>query len=51
MKSLKNVSNDLLIEAFMKAIELKLDQDFCDLIKKEINDRGLMIQYQKNSQA
>ncbi|MEN1967083.1 sporulation histidine kinase inhibitor Sda [Lentibacillus sp. N15] len=51
MESLKGMSNDLLVEAFIKAMELNLDQDFCTLIEQEITDRGLMIPYQNSSQA
>lgn len=51
MESLKNLSDDLLIEAFMKAIDLELDKDFCDLMESEILNRDLMIPYQKKSQA
>lgn len=50
MDSLKSISNNLLLEAFTKAIELKMEPDFCDLMKQEIRDRGLTVPYQKDSQ-
>lgn len=51
MKSLENMSNFLLLEAFMKAKELKLESDFCDLMESEIINRELTVPFQKNSQA
>lgn len=48
MESLKNMSDDLLIEAYMKAIDLNLDQDFCDLMENEIVNRELMVPHQKS---
>jgi developmental checkpoint coupling sporulation initiation to replication initiation len=37
----KNLSDELLIESYYKAIELKLSQDFIELIKREIFRRSL----------
>ncbi|MEW9676597.1 sporulation histidine kinase inhibitor Sda [Lentibacillus sp. L22] len=44
------MSDDLLIETFEKAMELNLDEDFCNLIEKEMDDRGLVIQYNTEKQ-
>ncbi|MEI3613240.1 sporulation histidine kinase inhibitor Sda [Pseudogracilibacillus sp. SO30301A] len=38
---MENLSNDLIIEAYNKAIELKLDDDFQLMLKKEILRRKL----------
>lgn len=40
---MENLSNDLIIEAYYKAIELKLDDDFQLMLKKEIMRRNLEI--------
>lgn len=39
--NVENLSNDLIIEAYNKAIELKLDDDFQLMLKKEILRRKL----------
>jgi developmental checkpoint coupling sporulation initiation to replication initiation len=39
------ISNEVLIDSYFKAIELKLDQDFIDLLLEEINRRGLKPDY------
>lgn len=36
-----SLPDDMLLEVYYKAIELELDQEFIDLIKKAIFDRGL----------
>ncbi|WP_144450559.1 sporulation histidine kinase inhibitor Sda [Halalkalibacter nanhaiisediminis] len=38
---MQNLSNELLIETYYKAIELKLNQDFIELIRLEIINRSL----------
>ncbi|WP_062355655.1 sporulation histidine kinase inhibitor Sda [Bacillus kwashiorkori] len=38
---MRNLSDELLIESYFKAVELKLSQDFIDLIKQEICRRSL----------
>ncbi|HET7580892.1 MAG TPA: sporulation histidine kinase inhibitor Sda [Bacillales bacterium] len=38
---MENLSDELLIESYFKAKELKLSQDFIVLIKKEIDRRSL----------
>ncbi|MFV8826756.1 sporulation histidine kinase inhibitor Sda [Alkalihalobacterium sp. APHAB7] len=38
---MKKLSDDLLIETYFKAIELKLSEDFIYLIKLEIDRRSL----------
>lgn len=39
--NMENLSDELLIESYFKAKELKLSQDFIVLIKTEINRRSL----------
>lgn len=38
---MRDLSNQLLIEAYDKAIELNLQKDFIQLIKKEMKKRNL----------
>ena len=38
---MENLSDELLIESYFKAMELKLSTDFVSLIKKEIDRRSL----------
>jgi developmental checkpoint coupling sporulation initiation to replication initiation len=38
---MKNLSDRLLIEAYFKALELQLEEEFISLIKKEIDRRTL----------
>lgn len=45
---MKNISNNLLIETYIKAKKIKLDQKFCNLIKNEITNRGLLIESQRS---
>ena len=42
VNALRHLSNELLLESYEKAIELKLNQDFISLIKKEIDRRDLL---------
>ncbi len=46
---MKNLSDDLLIETYYKAIELKLSTEFILLIKKEIERRSLIDKIKKSS--
>lgn len=46
---MKNLSDDLLIETYYKAIELKLSADFIFLIKEEIERRSLIDEIRKTS--
>lgn len=39
---MRNLSDELLIETYYKAIELNLSEDFLELLKKEIHRRSLM---------
>ncbi|MGO4887266.1 sporulation histidine kinase inhibitor Sda [Anaerobacillus sp. MEB173] len=39
---MKNLSDELLIETYFKAIELNLNKDFLELLKKELQRRSLM---------
>lgn len=39
---MKNLSDELLIETYFKAIELNLSDDFLELLKKEIQRRSLL---------
>lgn len=45
---MKNISNHLLIEAYIKAKKMKLDQKFCNLVKNEITNRGLLIESERS---
>jgi developmental checkpoint coupling sporulation initiation to replication initiation len=38
---MRNLSDELLIESYFKALELNLSQDFIRLIETEINRRSL----------
>jgi len=38
---MKHLSNELLLKSYYKAKELKLSDDFIDLIKHEISKRNL----------
>lgn len=38
---MKQLSDELLIETYFKALELKLSEDFVQLIKREIERRSL----------
>lgn len=38
---MKNLSDELLIETYYKAIELNLSRDFIELIRLELNRRSL----------
>ncbi|WP_099157846.1 sporulation histidine kinase inhibitor Sda [Virgibacillus ndiopensis] len=40
---MEKLSNKLLIESYIKAKELNLDQEFREIIEQEINRRGLLI--------
>lgn len=46
---MKNLSDDLLIESYYKAIELNLSIDFIKLIEKEIASRSLGHKIRKSS--
>ncbi|OIJ16661.1 sporulation protein [Anaerobacillus alkalidiazotrophicus] len=46
---MKSLSNELLIETYYKAIELKLSNDFIMLIKEEIERRSLLDRVKKTS--
>lgn len=40
-KTMKSLSNELLIEAYEKAVELRLDEEFQFLLKKELLRRKI----------
>lgn len=40
-KAMKSLSNELLIEAYEKAVELRLDEEFQFLLKKELLRRKI----------
>lgn len=46
---MRSLSDDLLIETYYKAIELKLSNDFIMLIKEEIERRSLLEKIKKTS--
>lgn len=48
-ENMKNLSDDLLIETYYKAIELKLSKDFIMLVREEIEKRSLLKKVKKTS--
>lgn len=46
---MKSLSDDLLIETYFKAIDLKLSEDFILLIKEEVERRALVDKLKKTS--
>ncbi|WP_127584825.1 sporulation histidine kinase inhibitor Sda [Paenibacillus koleovorans] len=42
---MKSLSNEALIDSYLKAIDLKLDRDFLSLLLAEINRRKLNVKY------
>jgi developmental checkpoint coupling sporulation initiation to replication initiation len=38
---MKNLNNDMLVEAYVKAKELRLNEDFIMLLQKELEKRDL----------
>ncbi|WNF38933.1 sporulation histidine kinase inhibitor Sda [Bacillaceae bacterium IKA-2] len=46
---MKNLSDELLVETYFKAIKLKLSSDFIFLIKEEIEKRSLLDRIKKTS--
>lgn len=38
---MKNLNNDMLVEAYVKAKELRLNEDFIVLLQKELEQRDL----------
>lgn len=47
--TMKNLSNELLIETYFKAIELKLSSEFVFLVKEELGRRSLLAKIKKTS--
>lgn len=43
--NMKSIPDELLIEACHKAIEMKLDNQFISLIKEELKNRSIIIEY------
>lgn len=43
-----NITDEFLLKSYFEAIKLKLDNDFIELLKKEINSRNLDINHQQN---
>ncbi|MDC3418515.1 sporulation histidine kinase inhibitor Sda [Aquibacillus salsiterrae] len=39
----ENLSNQKLIDAYKKAIELHLEQDFIKLLEEELKERGIEV--------
>ncbi|RAV00596.1 sporulation histidine kinase inhibitor Sda [Paenibacillus sp. YN15] len=37
------LSNELLIESYLRALELQLDQEFIELLRAEIQERNLAV--------
>ncbi|MCD8503129.1 MAG: sporulation histidine kinase inhibitor Sda [Bacillaceae bacterium] len=46
---MRSLSDDLLIETYFKAIDLKLSEDFIYLIKEEVERRALVDKLKKTS--
>ncbi|MEN1969192.1 sporulation histidine kinase inhibitor Sda [Lentibacillus sp. N15] len=44
---MRELSNDLLVEAYLKAKELDLDKDFQHIIRKEMDRRRITIQQEQ----
>jgi len=40
---MENLSDDTLLDAYFKAIKLKLNNDFIRILKEEIDKRGLNV--------
>nr|WP_233254408.1 sporulation histidine kinase inhibitor Sda [Salipaludibacillus keqinensis] len=43
MRSLNKLTDDLLLEIYKRAIELELDGQFIQILKDELNKRGLLL--------
>ncbi|MEW9675016.1 sporulation histidine kinase inhibitor Sda [Lentibacillus sp. L22] len=41
---MESISNELLIEAYYKATQMKLDNQFIHLIKKELSERSISVE-------
>ncbi|MDF2937313.1 MAG: Sporulation inhibitor [Paenibacillaceae bacterium] len=37
------LSNELLIESYLRALELQLDKDFIDMLRTEIQERKIVV--------
>jgi transcriptional regulator CtsR len=37
------LNNELLIESYLRALELQLDKDFIELLRTEIQERNLVV--------
>ncbi|WP_409342148.1 sporulation histidine kinase inhibitor Sda [Paenibacillus sp. MBLB4367] len=47
---MKLLSNELLVDSYFRAVDLKLEQDFINLLLKEIRRRNLHIPYYNQAQ-
>ncbi|RAV20351.1 sporulation histidine kinase inhibitor Sda [Paenibacillus contaminans] len=47
---MKLLSNELLMDSYLRAVDLKLDQDFINLLLKEIRRRNLHVPYYPQAQ-
>lgn len=45
------ISNEVLVDSYMKAVDLKLEIDFVELLLKEINRRQINLEYYRESEA
>jgi developmental checkpoint coupling sporulation initiation to replication initiation len=46
---MKLISNEILIDSYFKAIDLKLEQDFVDLLLEEIKRRQINLDFYSNT--
>lgn len=49
MTSISKLSDELLVESYVKAIELNLSFDFIRLLQDELNRRSLTLKLKKSS--
>ncbi|CAG7616714.1 hypothetical protein PAESOLCIP111_01936 [Paenibacillus solanacearum] len=48
---MKFISNEMLVDSYFKAVSLKLEQDFVELLLEEIRRRQINLDYYKNGGA
>ncbi|WP_159886380.1 sporulation histidine kinase inhibitor Sda [Paenibacillus puerhi] len=48
---MKLISNEILVESYFKALDLKLEEEFVELLLEEINRRQLDLDFHRESDA
>ena len=48
---MKELPDDLLLSAYMRAVELQLEEDFLTILRDELRDRNIDVQYLFNAAA